>query len=129
MTNAGDFLQRKFLHKDDIPNPTVLTIAGHSETDIDSEMRLVVHFVEQGYKPCLLNKTNTRTLINLFGQTVESWYGKRAEFFNDTSVQFQGQIGGIRIRQAESAEDLRAKLAAMESDPAPQPAKEDDMPW
>ena len=92
-----------WLAKEDFNTPQVLTIV-HAETrDMpDGKRKPCLFFKETGMVKAMgLNKTNLGVLNRLFGSDEgDDWVGQRVEVFNDPSVTFQGQVGGLRIRAA-----------------------------
>lgn len=115
----------EYLRKEDVTEAGVnLTIKGFKrvkvKNDDGEEDKVAMYFVEEGYKPLLLNITNKNRLKVATGEsTVEGVKGKTICVFNDPYVEFGGKIvGGVRIRAANGA-----KPAAVESGP------DDDIPF
>jgi hypothetical protein len=103
------FLGGRFLQKDDVPDPIVVTIAGCSEEALDDGPKCIVHF-EELEKGLVANKTNLRFLKEAFKTTKsDELKGKKAVLFNDLNVTYQGNCGGLRFRALSEAERLRAE--------------------
>ena len=51
----------------------------------------------------VLNKENTRTLIEIFGtDETDEWVGRTFEAYHDPSVRFAGKkVGGLRVRASQ----------------------------
>lgn len=64
-------------------------------------------------KKMILNSTNRKTLVRLFGPDTTAWIGKGVDLYVDPKVRFGGKIvSGVRIRDKES-DAHAAKAAAM----------------
>ena len=90
-----------WLAKEDFLEPRILTImAATTRLMPDGKAKPVLFFSETGIEAGMgLNKTNLTTLNRLFGSDEgDDWVGRKVEVFNDLSVSFQGQIGGLRLR-------------------------------
>jgi|GEM_PF-3336795 len=101
--NANDFLGGRFLMKEDLCEPVTVSIGRvWSEWVSNADTpKLVVKFEEFG-KPLILNKTNTRKLIALYGEETASWSGKSVLLFVAKDVQYAGRlVGGIRIGEPQ----------------------------
>lgn len=114
----------KYLSKDDVGEDGVnLTIKGFRremvEGDAGDEEKTVLHFAEAGFKPMILNKTNSNRLGIATGcATAGEARGKVICVFNDPYVEFGGKVtGGLRIRKATT------------SAPPPAPKLDDDIPF
>lgn len=104
---TGDY--RKFMDKNylgswDVPDgeDLVLTIDKAARDDVKnergSERKLTLHFVE-GYKPMILNATNSKALSEAVGSTkVEDWSGKRVAIYTTKVTAFGGTTDALRIR-------------------------------
>jgi hypothetical protein len=98
-------LSSQWLSKDDVTtNGTAATIARITQEEVgsDRDLRFAIHF-QGNIKPMILNKTNTRILVALFGHDSDGWLGKTITVYNDPTVGYAGQItGGVRIRMASA---------------------------
>jgi len=108
--------ESKYLAKEDVGETGLdLTIKGFKREMVgqgeDSDERAVMGF-EESVKPMVLNKTNVRRLKVIFNaETTKDVVGKRINVFSDPLIEFGGRIvGGIRIRQAQSAWTSRAEI-------------------
>jgi len=95
-----------YLSKEDVgEDGVILTIKGFkSETvkgDNGDEEKIVMHFVEEGYKPMILNNTNSNILGKITGaQNAGEARGKQVVVYDDPTVGFGGKItGGIRLKK------------------------------
>lgn len=102
--NVNDILASKWMAKEDVTRAgVVLTVFRVQKEEIgpDLEEKLTLLFREQGYKPLILNKTNIRILVSLFGAETDAWRDKEVVVYNDPTVGYGGQVtGGVRIRMA-----------------------------
>jgi hypothetical protein len=96
----------KYLSKNDVGEDGVdLTIRGFKNEIIDSddgkESKIVMYFVEQDYKPMILNRTNSQLIgICTGAPNAGAARGKKVNVYNDPSIGFAGKItGGLRIRK------------------------------
>lgn len=96
-----------YLKKDDVgEDGVILTIRGFAHETIKDEngqpeQKVVLHFVEQGYKPMVVNSTNAQLLKIATGcLTAGEARGKRVVVYNDPNVSFGGKVtGGLRIKR------------------------------
>lgn len=103
-TNALDFIG-SYLAKEDLPEPTMLTIKEVLPEDVEgaSRKKLALYFQETE-KGLLLNTTNIKQLVDWFGASYSDWVGQEITLYVDPSVEFAGKkIGGIRIAPTASA--------------------------
>jgi hypothetical protein len=60
---------------------------------------LVIHFVEPGWKPMILNATNSKTVAKLAGSPyVEKWKGTRIQLYTTKISAFGTETDALRIR-------------------------------
>lgn len=119
--------QSNFLKKDDVgEDGVILTIQGFSHEiikgDAGDETKVVMHFVEEGYKPMVLNSTNSTVLGKITGAaTAGEARGKQIVVYDDPSVSFGGKVtGGLRLKRvqgAPSAPRAAAPRASSNTDP------------
>lgn len=142
--NMQQELSSQWLSKDDVTtNGTAATIARITQEEVgsDRDLRFAIHF-QGNMKPMILNKTNTRILVALFGHDSDGWLGKAITVYNDPTVGYAGQItGGVRIRMASAPmppaaprqptqEEINAYLKASRGTPAdPMANMSDDVPF
>ena len=105
---TGDY--RKFMDKNylgswDVPDgeDLVLTIDHAEQNEVQNQkgkdIKLTIHFVERGYKPMILNKTNSDSISKAVGsKKVENWEGKRIAIYIDQVPAFGGITDALRIR-------------------------------
>ena len=99
--------ESKYLAKDDVGEDGVdLTIRGFKSEavkgDHGDETKVILYFVEEGYKPMILNQTNSKRIgIATGAKTAGDAKGKKVNVYCDPMVEFGGDIvGGLRIRKA-----------------------------
>ena len=100
--NANDFLGGNYLKKEDLGGPTTVTVTDvWSEAVLGAGKRKLVVSFEGFEKPLILNKTNTRILVKLFGTTdTASWRGP-ITLYVENNVEYGGRVvGGIRVHRA-----------------------------
>lgn len=129
----GQMMESKFLKKEDVEPPKLVTIRGFSQQnagrDDAPEMKWTMSFIELP-KPMVMNSTNLQLAAQALGSDdTDNWIGKQVVLYNDPSVQFQGKlIGGIRIRAPKKRPATGGALAT-----APVAAAEaefdDDIPF
>ena len=97
----------EYMKKEDVSEEGVnLTIKEFRKvvvkTDDGEEQKIALYFVEEGYKPLVLNITNKNRLKAATGETTtEGVKGKTICVFNDPFVEFGGKtVGGVRIKKA-----------------------------
>ncbi len=112
--DASDFLGGNYLRKEDVDGDNNVTIEAVRSVEVTNAEgnKLVVWFQELA-KPLILNKTNTRKLVEVFQSTdTATWRGKITLFF-DKNVYFGGkQVGGIRLRAAAVSEARNVRQSA-----------------
>ena len=116
--SIDDYENRKYLHKTDLPEPKVLTLANVTDEKMeDGAIKPAVHFEEPEYKPCLLNKTNRLMIARITGSRfLDEWHGAKIEFYNDENVEFRGEIGAIRCRRPSGRQRSLAQAASETSE-------------
>jgi len=134
--NIDDMIPKKsnFLTKEDVGEQgRNLTIKAFSQTEVgqEKEVRYVIEWSEQDFKPMVLNKENGSRLKMIF-KTGESgqMIGKQVNVYCDPFVSFGGEIkGGIRLRPVATAAAANA-LPPRRPAPAQKAAVvEEDGPW
>lgn len=100
----------KYLAKDDVGEDGAdLTIRGFKteavKGDHGDEQKVVLYFVEEGYKPMILNQTNSKRIgISTGAKTAGEAKGKKINVYCDPMIEFGGEIvGGLRIRKPTGA--------------------------
>ena len=98
MPDMSQAFPGKWMKAHDVQQPVVLTITDIEEgTYSDGQKSWGMGFSETQQR-LGLNKTNTQTLIELFGQFSEQWAGKQIEVFA-TTVEMGGRtVPCVRLR-------------------------------
>ena len=107
MPRVGEMIESKFLKKEDVEPPVLVTIDSVRQNNVamqgaDPEMKWCLYLKELD-KPLVLNSTN----IHLCAQACQSddtdeWVGHQVILYNDPNVSFGGKLtGGIRIRMKQ----------------------------
>ena len=86
----------------DFPQPRVLTITSVQIEKIgDEEKQKPVVCFQELEKGVVLGPTTGSQLLGIFGtDETDHWIGKQVVVFNDLTVSFRGNVGGIRFRAA-----------------------------
>ena len=114
----NEMFPSNYVQKEDCGDTGIIvTITGISMEDVSrenepTEIKPVVTFSE--VKPLVLNKTNGKALAGyLSSDDADHWIGKQIVLFNDLTVEFNGVIGGIRVRPVQAAAPVQAQVAAI----------------
>lgn len=103
--NVKELFPSKWLSKEDVPHPTVVTIQSITKEMMNDNGRQVpknVLVFSGALKPLILNKGNAMTIAAIHGDDVSAWIGKQVELWVDPTIQMQGRIvGGLRIRAVQ----------------------------
>ena len=101
----------RFLSKADPRLPATLTIKEMVRENVAPEgqpqqFKEVCHFEEASFQPAVCGPTVLHQ-IEVIANTedLDSWPGTKVEFFNDLTVTFRGNIGGLRARKPKTAPD------------------------
>jgi len=105
--NADDFLGGNYLRKEDIRGPQQVMV-----TDVWSEKvlgasrpKLIIAF-EKIEKPLVLNKTNTKRLMEIFDTPDTTQWRGQVMLYVEQGVEYAGQVvGGIRLRESWNLQD------------------------
>ena len=119
MPNVEDLKTSKYLKKEDCVPDLMVTIIGWGQEDMAKsgdveELRYILNFKEK-VKPLVLNVTNGTMIKAINGSDdFDNWIGTEIVLFNDLTVVFNGQIGGIRVRPAkvDTEESIGKKIVA-----------------
>lgn len=97
-----------YLAKEDVSETgVVLTIKGFKIESVgsgsDADDRCVMYFMEDEYKPMVVNKTNMQRIKHVTkAETTSQARGKLVCVYNDPMVEFGGKLtGGIRIKPVQ----------------------------
>lgn len=139
MPNIDEMLAGRYLKKDDVPKPLLLTIAGLKKENVapaneEPEMKWTMRF-EELEQPMVMNPTNIQLCADaLKSRDTDDWIGHKIVLFSDPTVSMGGKlVGGLRIRAVK-----RAAQPEPEPEPAPRKAKaapgsmadmDDDIPF
>jgi len=128
--NVNDLKSSKFLTKNDVEPPILVTIKSYECMNVAMENQApeekwCLHFNEVD-KPLVLNMTNGQ-LISVIAKSgdFDHWIGKQIVLFNDETVMFAGKMtGGIRVQASKGGQPNPEYVG---NDPPP--PKDDDIPW
>lgn len=104
MPRVSDLKQSKYLTKEDVEPPILVTIRGYEQVNVAMEnqapdLKWALLFLED-YKPFVLNQTNGALIEVIAGSDdFDDWKGKKIVLYNDPTIAFAGKVtGGIRVR-------------------------------
>lgn len=114
----GQMLESKYLKKEDVDPPKLLTIVGFDKVNIAREdeapdFKWLMKFQE--VKPMVMNSTNLQLAAHALGSDdTDHWIGKKIVAYNEPNVSFGGKlVGGIRLRAARvKGQPAPAQVAA-----------------
>ena len=102
MPTLNEMLPSRFLKKEDVPAPVLVTISAitHEVVDKDTEEKKWAMHFEEFDKPLALNSTNLQITAKACGsQDSDEWLGRKIVIYTDDNVSFAGKIvGGLRLR-------------------------------
>ncbi len=132
----GQMTGGKYLKKDDVDTPLLLTVLGFEEENVapddkPKEMKWVMYFQETD-KGLVMNTTNLQLgAIAMGSQETDDWIGRQFVVFNDPTVSYAGKVtGGVRIRAPKKKPGSTS--SAKNPDPRPEPPIEEldsDIPF
>lgn len=98
----GDAFPSRFVSKDDLAQPKIVTIGDVEMQEIQGdggkENKPVMHFTDFD-KPLILNNINWQTCEDVYGDDSDAWRGKKIQLYHDPSIMFGNKrVGGVRIR-------------------------------
>jgi hypothetical protein len=109
--NMNEALAGRWLSQIEVPEEGVeLVIKAVSQEVVGDEQseKYALHFRDKNYKPLLLNKTNIRVLVDLYGGESEAWLGQPIVVYSDPNISYGGKrIGGVRLRPVRAAAPAR----------------------
>jgi len=103
MPKLSEMLPSRFLKKDDVQKPALVTIADIEQVNVapegkPAENKWTMTFKELD-KPLVLNSTNMNVLASLYGDDSDGWLEKSVVLYHDPNVSFGGKlVGGLRLR-------------------------------
>ena len=131
MANISQFMGGKYLKKEDVPSPALVTVArvtveNVARDDEPDERKCVVHF-EELERGLVMNSTNLQIAARALGSDdTDDWPGGKLVIFTDENVSFGGRVvGGLRLRAP------KGQAAAKPAPARPNPVAEmdDDPPF
>lgn len=107
------YTKSQFLKGSDLEEPLVVTVAAAYEHtfEIDGSVKPALEFVDLD-QHLILNKTNIKAMIAMFGTDVDEWIGKRIMLIPVPDA-YQGKAG-IRLQKVARAAKPAAKLVPVE---------------
>ena len=88
-----------------VGQPEIIATADHTSMEevrngMEVSQKVVLHFMEKGVKPMVLNKTNSKTMAKLAkSPMMECWKGTMVQIYYDPTIKFgRDVVGGVRIR-------------------------------
>ena len=77
------------------------------------EMCLTVHWMERGYKPMIVNRTNAKTITKVAGSPyIEDWRGQKITLYVDTTRLGGDIVECLRIRPYAPRQTTATRAAA-----------------
>jgi hypothetical protein len=116
-TDVRGFFEKRFIGSWDLPDgrDLVFIIARCEGSSIqgmngESKRAPLLYFsnVKNKDKPLVLNATNTKTLIKLYGKYVEEWEGKPVALYAARTLAFGEEVDCVRIRPTAPAIPAKA---------------------
>lgn len=111
--------------ENDRPRDVTITIDRVERKEIRSQRGVdakpVIWFKGQK-KPMVCNKTNAKTIVNLYGPDVATWPGKRITLYPTTTNNSDGEVACIRVRPKIPP----GRPVTQQRPPAPEPAPQFD---
>ena len=111
MTHIMTMFDSDFLYFYDLPSKEYAVEIdrveqGEAKNSTGTKKMPFLYFV--GHKKALgLNKTNTKTIVRLYGTEVEKWVGKRLTLYVTTVDAFGETVPCIRIKPEQPAAELK----------------------
>lgn len=132
MPKLSEMLPSRFLKKDDVPSPMLVTIGDIEQVNVapqgqPEEKKWSMTFPELD-KPLVLNSTNMTIIGQVYGDDTDGWIGNKIVIYHDPNVSFGGKlVGGLRLR---APKNQKAAPAAAAKAPAGKfDDMEDDIPF
>ena len=123
--NIEEAFPSKWVKASDLKGSTaVVKIATVKLEKIGEDQRAILYFVGKD-KGLVLNKSNKKKLVELFGSETDEWTGQSVELFT-IMTEYQGEpVDAIRLRSPRAAAPAGQRPAAAAfSDANPPPAEE-----
>ena len=129
MPNVNDLKSSKFLTKNDVEPPILVTIKSYEEMNValesqEPENKWCLIF-EEPIKPLVLNMTNGNLIAVITGsEEFDHWIGAQIVLYNDKTVMFAGKLtGGIRVRAPKGGQPNNNYVGDKPTEP------DDDIPF
>lgn len=103
MPKLSEMLPSRFLKKDDVQKPMLVTIGDIEQVNVapegqPAENKWTMTFPELD-KPLVLNSTNMHIVGAVYGEDTDGWLGQKIVIYSDPNVSFGGKlVGGLRLR-------------------------------
>lgn len=115
----GEAFPSDYLKASDVERTVLFTMSHVEMRDVGDDHKPVLFFIGQ-QKGLVLNRTNSATISDAYGEDTEGWQGKQLVLFKDDNVYYAGKkTPAIRVR--------KPKIKATQPAPEPPPPIEDDM--
>jgi hypothetical protein len=137
--NWSDFSESKYLRKEDLDRPILVTIKGFTKENVarDGEppqVKVVMHF-QEAVKPMVVNPTNAELIRRACGVMgpPSDCIGHLIVLFRDDTVTMGGKpVGGIRVRAPKKKAHKPVQIEEPKSDDDDdweEPKSDDDEDW
>lgn len=84
---------------------TIAMCRKHTDVEFEAGRKVPTAYTlsfEGKEKEMILNATNRKKLVDLFGRSVADWKGKKIELYVQSDIRLMGKlVNGIRIRAAK----------------------------
>jgi hypothetical protein len=133
MPKIHEMLPSKYLKKEDVSSPKLLTIHTVTQETVgtgdDTEEKWILHFQED-VRPMVLNSTNMRLIEMVTGSDdSDEWSGHKVVLYSDPNISFGGKlVGGIRIRAPQKPKTAPVKPGTVHGKPKGDPAPNEPLP-
>ncbi len=109
---VSELFPSKYLKATDIDKRGVCyTIKDGEMAEMPDGQKKAVLYFEEAPKGLVMNKTNTDTIADEYGDSMEAWVGKRIELFTVKVTVNGEQRDGIRVRVLEFDDDVPDTVA------------------
>ncbi len=131
MPKVSEMKNSRFLTQFDVGQEgKVLTIESIDHQNVAAEnrpkeLKWVLHFEEEEFKPLALNRKNTELIARILNSDdTDDWIGKQIVAYQDPTIDFGGKItGGIRVRAVKPSD--KGGSAAKPEEPSPKASPAD----
>jgi hypothetical protein len=134
MPNINQMMPSKYLKKEDVPQPALVTIRSFSQDNVaqqgqPEEKKWIMHF-EEFENGLVMNSTNLQLCaMALSSEETDDWLGKQVVLFADPNVSFGGKlVGGLRIRARRRPAPVVAPARPAQRRPVAPPEYDDTDP-